>query len=949
MRAWGVLTRRAARVAIRSPWRTIWTGLLVVIPVAACAVLLSAVWGHHVTTSSVERGFGRADAVYWSTGRSVQESHDLAAAVAVALPDGSRVASVETASGLVVVPDHVIDDDGGEGREARSDPVRFSGAVGGSRGGVSAQMADWDDPILSGMLSLVGGRAPRAGEVVVSPELSRSLGVDVGDRIHLVDAGAELRVVGIGTAGSSADGLVLAAGELVPAPNSSPMVATAVFVGVPAGTDLPDGAAVESSAGNGQGGGEINGPQIADPLLARRVAERDGVGLEQLVATSTTSPVGVLGGLVAASAMVVGVLAGAAFGLGSRRRLRATGLLAANGADRGQLAVAAASEAVVVAVPAVILGVAVGLVVPAVWIGLRLPGGVSLVESDVPWPWVVMVMLAAVVASAAGSVGFSNGVRDLPPSALLDARAVSRTRGAQPRIGVLSVLGGLLLAYVVGSILIYPIAARIWLFGGVASLAVLVLWAACAFAGLWLLRLVLDRDPIGRLVDRDLRRHRMASTAAVAIVATWVFVAVGGTATGRFESVVTNDEVTTTYFAGDSTSTVAEPVPVTYPTTVPAYQPGQGVVPTTAVAPAGPDGSLSAVPARVGMVLTASDPSGVASSASGWVQRGSENRDTVEPDTTVEPDKTVEPDEGVDSDNESGSRSSVPSGLAEELAAEGLETSPAMVGNYTGPCSVCPSGFVPSVLVLEHAEGVGLAPATVDLLNAGMAVTPYDIAGVESELVAGVPVRYGAAPSGYSAVVLGSSITDGSQLADPRPALVADTSTLSSEQVLAVSDLIRDDDLAVVSWDPRIDPMSWETTDGWSVPTGTSGWATWSWLVLLVAVTLAATAAHRREQDEAGRLLWMLGAGPRASRRLSSLTAFSLAGVGVALGVTAVVVVVGFEALHQTGPDPFSGLWNMEASWLLVASLAVPVVVGALARFVPAASAGRGPNTPDPI
>jgi len=937
MRAWGVLTRRAARVAIRSPWRTIWTGLLVVIPVAACAVLLSAVWGHHVATSSVERGFGRADAVYWSNGRSVQESHDLAGAVAVALPDGSRVASVETASGLVVVPDHVIDDDGGEGREARSDPVRFSGAVGESRGGVSAQMADWDDPILSGMLSLVGGRAPRAGEVVVSPELSRSLGVDVGDRIHLVDAGAELRVVGIGTAGSSADGLVLAAGELVPAPNSSPMVATAVFVGVPAGTDLPDGAAVESSAGSGQGGGEINGPQIVDPLLARRAAERDGVGLEQLVATSTTSPVGALGGLVAASAMVVGVLAGAAFGLGSRRRLRATGLLAANGADRGQLAVAAASEAVVVAVPAVIVGVAIGLVVPAVWIGLRLPGWVSLVDSEVPWPWAVMVMLAAVAASAAGAVGFSDGVRDLPASALLDAQAVSRTRGAPLRIGVLVVIGFALLGYLVLGPLFHSTGAGVGSLGRMAPLVVVALWAACAFAGLRLLRLALDRDPIGRLVDRDLRRHSLASTAVVAIVATWVFVAVGGTATGRFESVVTNDEVTTTYFVDEPTAVGRESVPTTHPTTVPTGRVDTGRVPTTTFAPVGSPGpvrpgvSPSTGPTPLGIILTASDLSSATPTHSGWIQRGAEDRDAV------------------GSEKQSGSRSGLPGGLAEELASAGLETSPAMVGNYTGPCSVCPSGFVPSVLVLEHAEGVGLAPATVDLLNAGMAVTPYDIAGIESEIVAGVPVRYGAAPSGFSAVVLGSSITEGSQLADPRPALVADTSTLSSEQVLAVSDLIRDDDLAVVSWDPRIDPMSWETTYGWSVPTGTSGWATWSWLVLLVAVTLAATAVHRREQDEAGRLLWMLGAGPRASRRLSSLTAFSLAGVGVALGLTAVLVVVGFEALRQTGPDPFSGLWNMEASWLLVASLAVPVLVGVLARFVPATSPSRGPNAPDPI
>ena len=123
------------------------------------------------------------------------------------------------------------------------------------------------------------------------------------------------------------------------------------------------------------------------------------------------APVARSAGLLVAVLVVVGVLAGAAFGLGATRRMRATGLLAANGADDGHLVTAAASEALVVALPAAVLGVVVAWAARGPWIRLRLPGWSSLVDATLPWPWALAVVAAA-VASTVGAVAFSRPMPD---------------------------------------------------------------------------------------------------------------------------------------------------------------------------------------------------------------------------------------------------------------------------------------------------------------------------------------------------------------------------------------------------------------------------------------------------------------------------------------------------------------------------------------------------------
>lgn len=872
MTASAVMFRRARRVAVRSPWRTTWTALLVVIPVAVGIVALSATWGHHVRVSSAERHFGRADAIYRSEALTPVEAAAVARAVAAELPEAGKSTSVLAIDGQVLAFTawSSTDDHAGEGTgDGGADAWLPADAESGS---ADIQMADWGDPVLEGMLSLNAGRTPRRGEVVLSPRLSSSVGAGIGDRVRIGPTVATLDVVGIGTAGNTADGLLLDAGELVPVPGSGATVSTSVLARVPEGTSLPSAAVIAEESGVGEGRGLI-GLERRDPD-----GEHGSAGWAPVQPPVSWALVA----LFAVTVVSTGIVAGAAFGIGARRRLRANGLLAANGADRAQIGAAAAAEAVVVAAPAAVVGLVGALAVPPVWIHLRLPGWVALTESAVPWPLAVTTVAAAVLAAASGAVEFSRALRTLPASALLDGR--ERAAVAPPlrqRAGVVAGLGFGALVYLSVNVVMRFLGTGPVSVGGVSAIAVVALWGACAVGAMWLLRRILDRDPIGRLVERDLRRHRLGSTAAVLVVATWVFVAVGGTAT-ELSSV--------TMEPPDNAETLEAP------------------------ALAGFEGTGILVSAAEG---SASRPTGM------WVQR-----------------------ESAGSLPESGTEASamLVERTSARLADAGLSTSPAVVSSFTGRCEVCPDGFVPTVLVLEHAEGAGLAPGTVDLLRSGVAVTPFDVPGVEDQKVAGVAVRIGPVPSGLSAAVLASSVTDGSQLSERVPVLVADTSRLDTQQVDAVVEVLRDTGLSVTSWDHRIDPAEWIDLGEWIDLPGSPGWGPWPWLVVLVVVTLVVTSAHRREHGDTGRLLAVLGAEPRAGRRLSSLAALSLAGVGVAVGLTAVSVMVAAEAIRRQGADPMAGLWNRDASFVAVVSLVIPVVVGLLAWLMPVARSDRDPD-----
>lgn len=916
------LVRRARRLALRSPGRTLWTGLLVVIAVAAAVGALSVAWGRGAREADPARAFGTADAVYVAPSVAVADDAAVTEAVASALPDGS------TMTGEQVVRDLVVH--------------ASNGGVEGSVASVTARLADWSDPLLSGVLEPIEGRPPRDGGVVLSPQLSEATGIGVGDRLTILGSDRALDVVGIASMGNrGADEVAMVPGQLVAgaAAGADSRSEWRFHVDVPAGGSVPaqvDVPGVATGTNRTSAAGEPvdtlegvsrPGAASADGMDADGRGMIDSSATDRLWAWLATS--------VALAVMGVGVLAGSAFGIGSARRARANGLLAANGADRSQMAAATAAEAVVVAVPSAVIGVAASWLLRGLWVRFKLPGWPMVIDAAMPWEWTLVTVVAAVVAAVVGAVLFSRSARSRTTAALLDGRmdvVAGRPRASLGWAGwVLVVMfgwGGLNALMGVTGVWSPGVGGSL---GAVVAGAVVALWVLCALGAMGVARLALRRGPIGGLVERDLRRRRVGSTAAIIVVATWVFVAISGTATDWFTSSTTSDDraAPSTVEGGPVSDPASFPTTLLGTTTV--VEPptsSDPAVPAGSGDPLAPTGTETGDPGLANTVLVHRTDAVVSTGGSGsWVVRGSEGaKPPPEPSERDEPDW---------------------SRTREQLERAGITAQSATVGRYTGPCPVCPTGFTPTVLVLSSARDIGLPVSTVALLEAGNAVTPFSVGGIESQTVAGVPVRVGAVPPGVQAVMLSSAAPEGVALADPRPALVAEApAAVDPDVVDPVLDELHRSGLTLESNDPAFQDWTFRMETG-AVPSA-PGRGLWLWLVVLVGVTLAATAAHRREHGESARVLDLLGADPRSGRRLASATAGTLAGVGVVMGLTAAAVVLALVGARRDTAEPFDGLWNLEATWLLVASLAIPPVVALLARLMPRARSRYGPDGPIP-
>ena len=88
----------------------------------------------------------------------------------------------------------------------------------------------------------------------------------------------------------------------------------------------------------------------------------------------------------------------------------------------------------------------------------------------------------------------------------------------------------------------------------------------------------------------------------------------------------------------------------------------------------------------------------------------------------------------------------VPEQLRDRLAALGLDTRWATVGQFTGDCPVCPGDYRPTVMVLDSVDGLGLPAPTEEALRAGSAVTAFDLDGVDGATIGGLPVTVAPLP-----------------------------------------------------------------------------------------------------------------------------------------------------------------------------------------------------------
>ncbi len=827
-----IMLLRATRLVRRAPVRSVTTGLLVMASVLAGSLWLSTSLGHYEAEIADTSQLGRADVRYglypWGTMSNedgpvppvpVREQVD---AVIAALPDGAEVAVLEVFDGL------------GLGNAAIANPLVVT-------------QGPWGDPMLAGMMELADGRVPGPGEVVVSPELAAATGLDLGDELVTLDPPAALEVVGLGSI-SGPPGVLVAPGEFVAAdPGSTttaPQGSASVLATLPAGEDPPR-VAIVSSDGVGQ---------VAEPFTRDDLFDND----------PTRTPAVIISLVI----VFVGLSAGSAFAIGAARRRRALGLLAANGATPAQLRMAAGAEAMVVSVPAVALGVAAAVAVPVVWVQLRLPGWDRIWQVEMSPGWIGLLAVAAVVAAVLGTVAFSGSATRTAVPTLLDQRGpVRRPMATRPRWGILAVVLGVVAA-LVALPLVGIVAARGAAIGAVVTvLLMVVVWCAGAAGVVALARWVLARNPVGRLVGRDLARRPMGTGAAVMVVTVWCFAAVVWALTAGI--------------SGEDSAAAEE----------------------RSLATVEAEAQVEAAPGTL----------------------------------TIQPAPTA-PLRHRSSITE-GESAGVPEQLGDRLAELGLATRSATVGVFTGDCPVCPGDYRPTVIVLDSVDGLDLPAATEDALLAGSAVTAFDLDGVDGATIGGLPITVAPLPLGANAAMLAEFAPDGStELAAQTQVLVGSTEGLSDAAAAEVMVELAEAGLVASSQDLRMQPITTAEANGLGLTEPVDRDSLWWGLsvVVLALVTTAATVAHRREHGEAAHVLWVLGAGPRAGRRLASLTAGAIATIGVLLGATTAIAVVAVTWLTRDDLDPTEVLEPRRVLTVLAVVVLVPAASVALGRLLPA-------------
>lgn len=827
-----ILLLRAVRLVRRAPMRSFTTGLLVTIAVVVGTLVLAESHGHYLANQSVESQLGdRADVRYELYGdgyfsdegfiEGVPAVDEQVDAVLTALPEGSDAVALDWIDNI------------GLGIVVRWDPMRVL-------------QGPWDDPVLAGMTTLVDGRMPGPGEVVVPPSVAAANGVDLGDRLVLLEPPASLEVVGIGSTGNQPQ-LLVAQDEFVPtgsAAGGASFAGASVLASLPPGTLAP-----EVSLGD-------------EPDASAIRIDRDSW-------FTGPPPTGVSTAVIVLTLVFVGLTAGAAFGIGAARRRRALGLLAANGATTRQLRLSAGAEALVVSVPAVVVGAVTAILLPPMWVQLRLPGWDRIWQVAVPLPWVAVLSVAAVAAAVLGTLAFSGSASRTPVPALLDARPSAR-RATPASVG----RGGwwLPLAIVLLAVITLPLPALLvataqssrapdrllgLLVGGIA-------WCGGVTTIVYIARWALGRHTIGRLVGRDLARRPMGTAAAVMVIALWSFGA----------GIV----ALTSGWGGND---VGEPISAPPAPPVPEQAATKGAV-------------------------TIQPPASAAI----------RHRTSADVDTR-----------------------SLPDGLREELAELGLATQPATIGVFTGPCGVCPSGYRPSVMVLDSLDGLGLPAETEAALRSGSVVTEIELEGLDGSTIDGRRITVAPFPFNANAAMLREFATGETTLEDPVEALVGSVAGLSDTDAAGVVAAVAAVGLQMVSDDHRLRSITTAEASGLGLtgPPDRTMWWWWAGSVAVVAlVTLTATAAHRREHSEAAYVLGVLGAGPGANRRLAALTAGTIATIGVLIGTTTAVIIAVSYALLRTDLD-FTPVGPGSVLAVLGMVVAVPAAATLLGRLLPPA------------
>lgn len=360
---------------------------------------------------------------------------------------------------------------------------------------------DTSRPDAAGVVQLTEGRLPaRPGEVLVTPAgLANGLPASGGLRLR-DDADRPFEVAVVGAAQVTYEGVP----DLIGATTPSPDGATFLLTG-----DRP--VTWEDAMRFADHGFQTASAHLAanPPEWARDpgLAEAGRAFLAALIA--------------AAALLEVALVTGPAFAIGAARQRRNLALAAVNGATPAQLRRVALAQAVLLSISAALIGTVVGTAAGVgVWPLLSSDPTQLHGPLEVPVVQLVAACVLAVVAAVASALVAARGLGRLNLVATLRGSLRSAAgRRTVPRLGSVLIVGGLGLAWLVGTV-VQPDASAwafvIWCTGAVAVVSGSLLVVPALLGSLGRLG---ERAPVAsRLALRETSRQRGRSASTVAAI-----------------------------------------------------------------------------------------------------------------------------------------------------------------------------------------------------------------------------------------------------------------------------------------------------------------------------------------------------------------------------------------------------------------------------------------------
>ena len=355
-------------------------------------------------------------------------------------------------------------------------------------------------PDAARVVQLVAGRLPvRPEEVLVTPAgLANGLPADGVLRLE-DEAERPFEVTVVGTAQVTIEGVP----DLVGAPAASE--ATAFYLTGDRPVTWEDALRFAD-----------HGFQTASAQLATNPPpDRPASGLSEAGRAFTAAL------LAAAALLEVALVTGPAFAIGAARQRRNLALAATNGATPAQLRRAALGQAVLLSASAALAGTVAGTVVGiGIWPLLSADPTQIYGPLEVPVVQLAAACVLAVVAAVASALVASRGLGRLDLVSALRGSVRSSAPGRRgARLGGLLIAGGLLLAWLVGTV-IQPDASAwafvIWCVGAVAVLSGALLAVPALLGALGRLG---ERAPVAsRLALRETARQRGRAASTVAAI-----------------------------------------------------------------------------------------------------------------------------------------------------------------------------------------------------------------------------------------------------------------------------------------------------------------------------------------------------------------------------------------------------------------------------------------------